>query len=62
MKDREWGKEKGRERGIWVVAGHFTCPRLGLSGLEGQGRAPPPHTPTPFGQLEAAVADLEDGL
>jgi hypothetical protein len=29
------------------LAHHFTCLRLCLSGLEGQGRAPPPHTLSP---------------
>ncbi len=29
------------------LARHFTCPWPGLSGLEGQGRAPPPY-PSPF--------------
>jgi hypothetical protein len=32
------------------LAHHFTCPGPGLSGLEEQGRAPPPH-PYPFGKL-----------
>jgi hypothetical protein len=44
------------------LAHHFTCLRLCLSGLEGQGRAPPPHTPTPMDNSEAAAADLEDSL
>jgi hypothetical protein len=71
-KDREWGKEKGRERGIWVVvccyllplphpARHFTCPRLWLSGLRAQGRAsplPPPWNHTPLDSFKAAVVVL----
>ncbi len=44
------------------LAYHFTCMRLDLSGLEEQGRAPPPLHTYPFGQFEAAAVDLEDGL
>jgi hypothetical protein len=43
------------------LAHHFTCLQLCLSGLEGKGE-PPPHTPSPMVNSEAAAADIEDGL
>jgi hypothetical protein len=44
-------------------ARHLTCLWLYLSGLEGQGRAPPPHPyPTVMVKSEAAAAEIEDGL
>jgi hypothetical protein len=68
-RETEEGGEGERDTGITVrrVSPGTHSPRLPAvsahwTGGEVPGRVPPPHTLPPFGQFEAAAADLVDSL
>ncbi len=67
--ETEKGGEGEKDTGITVRRVSLGAHSLRLpavpdhwTGGEVPGRVPPPHTLTPFGQFEAAEADLEDSL